>query len=149
MNTVKTMLDVKGRGIWSINASRSVYQAMEMMAEKKVGALTVLDKEDNLAGIISERDVARKVMLKNKLSRETNVGEVMTADVVFVREETKVDTCMSLMTQKNIRHLPVLDGNAPVSMITVGDLLKFIIEEQTLTIEELESYILEETGGSG
>lgn len=149
MNTVKEMLDVKGRDVWSIGASRSVYQAIEKMAEMEVGALMVLDNDARLAGIVSERDYARKVILKNKSSRETSVADVMTTEVVFVGEETTVDKCMSLLSQKKIRHLPVMDGQTPVGMITVGDLLKFIIEKQSKTIEELEGYIMDETGGEG
>ena len=149
MNTVKDMLDSKGRDVWSIGPSRSVYQAIEMMEEKQVGALTVLDDDARLTGIISERDFARKVILKNKSAHETNVADIMTTDVVAVAEDTTIDKCMSLMSQKKIRHLPVMDGSTPVGMITVGDLLKVTIKEQLMTIEELESFIMDETGGSG
>lgn len=148
MNTVKEMLEIKGREVWSIEASQSVYQAIEMMEEMGVGALTVLD-DTRLAGIVSERDFARKVILKNKSSTETSVADIMTRDVVTVGEETTIDRCMSLMSQKKIRHLPVMDGETPVGMITVGDLLKVTIKEQSTTIEELESYIMDETGGEG
>lgn len=149
MSTVKEILDIKGREVWSIRTSQSVYQAIEMMAEMEVGALTVLDDDDNLAGIISERDYARKVILKNKSSRETGVADVMTAGVVFVEEKTHIDKCNLLMSQNKIRHLPVMEGKTLVGIITVGDLLKFINKEQLMTIEELESYIMEERGGSG
>lgn len=149
MNTVKELLEIKGREVWSIEASRSVYQAIEMMAEKGVGALPVLDDNARLAGIISERDYARKLILKNRSSRKTTVADIMTTDVVCVGEETSIDKCMSLMIQKKIRHLPVIDGGTPVGIITVGDLLKFIIKTQSMTIEELESYIIDERGGSG
>lgn len=149
MDTVKEMLDVKGRGIWSIEAFQSVYQAIEKMAEMEVGALTVLDGESRLTGIVSERDYARKVILKNKSSRETHVADVMTTEVVSVGEDTSVEQCMSLMDQKKIRHLPVLDGQTLVGMITVGDLLKFTIKKQSIAIEELEGYILDEQGGEG
>ena len=148
MNTVKEMLEIKGREVWSIEASRSVYQAIEMMEEMGVGALTVLD-DTRIAGIVSERDFARKVILKNRSSTETSVADIMTRDVVTVGEETTIDRCMSLMSQKKIRHLPVMDGETPVGMITVGDLLKVTIKEQSTTIEELESYIMDETGGEG
>jgi CBS domain-containing protein len=149
MNTVKEMLDQKGRGIWSIEASQSVYQAIEKMAEMEVGALTVLDGDSRLAGIVSERDYARKVILKNKSSRETHIADVMTTEVVSVDEETSVEQCLSLMDQKKIRHLPVIDGQTLVGMITVGDLLKFRIKNQSVAIEELEGYIMEERGGEG
>jgi len=149
MNTVKDMLNTKGRDVWSIGPSRSVYQAIEMMEEKQVGALTVLDDDARLAGIISERDFARKVILKNKSAHETSVADIMTTDVVAVGEDTTIEKCMSLMSQKKIRHLPVVDGSTPIGMITVGDLLKVTIKEQLMTIEELESFIMDETGGSG
>jgi CBS domain-containing protein len=149
MNTVKEMLDQKGRGIWSIEASQSVYQAIEKMAEMEVGALTVLDGDSRLAGIVSERDYARKVILKNKSSRETHIADVMTTEVVSVDEETSVEQCLSLMDQKKIRHLPVIDGQTLVGMITVGDLLKFRIKKQSVAIEELEGFIMEERGGEG
>ena len=149
MNTVKEMLDLKGRGIWSIDASQSVYQAIEKMAEMEVGALTVLDGDSQLAGIVSERDYARKVILKNKSSRETHIADVMTTEVVSVGEETSIEQCLSLMDQKKIRHLPVIDGQTLVGMITVGDLLKFRIKKQSVAIEELEGFIMEERGGEG
>jgi len=149
MDVVEQMLEVKGRSLWSIDASRTVYEAIEMMAVRQVGALTVLDHEKRLIGIISERDYARKVILKNKSSRQTSVAEIMTADVISVGLDTALDDCMSLMTQKKIRHLPVLAGEDPVGMITVGDLLKFIIKSQTDAIAELASYIKDETGGQG
>ena len=149
MDTVKEMLDLKGRGIWSIEASQSVYQAIEKMAEMEVGALTVLDGDSRLAGIVSERDYARKVILKNKSSRETHIADVMTTEVVSVDEETSIEQCLSLMGQKKIRHLPVIDGQTLVGMITVGDLLKFRLKKQSVAIEELEGYIMEEQGGEG
>lgn len=149
MTTVKDMLDAKGREVWSIDSSRSVYRAIETMAEMEVGALPVLDADQKLAGIISERDYARKVILKNKVSRDTTVADIMTRNVIVVSEATTVDECMALMSQRKIRHLPVMEGAELVGMITVGDLLKSIIDEQTSAIEELESYIKGETGGSG
>lgn len=148
-NTVKEMLEAKGRDIWSIEASRTVYQAIEKMAEMEVGALTVIDAEARLSGIVSERDYARKVILKNKSSRKMLVAEVMTTEVFFVEEETTVEHCMLLMDQKKIRHLPVMDGETLVGMITVGDLLKFTIKKQSMAIEELEGFIMEENGGEG
>ncbi len=149
MKTVKEMLDIKGRQVWSIEVSRSVYQAVEKMEEMEVGALPVLDDDARLAGIVSERDFARKVILKNLSAHETSVADIMTTDVVVVGEKTTIDKCMSLMSKKKIRHLPVVDDGVPVGMITVGDLLKVTIKEQSTTIEELESYIMDETGGSG
>lgn len=147
MNTVKEMLNVKGRNIWSIGATETVYRAIEMMAERDVNALTVKTNDSQLAGIISERDYARKVILRDQSSRDTKVADIMTTEVIFVTEETSFDSCISLMGKYHVRHLPVMNGKTPVGMITVGDLLKFIIKKQSIEIEELESYIFEDRGG--
>lgn len=149
MNTVQEMLDIKGREVWSIGPSKTVLEAVEMMEEMKVGALPVLDEDARLAGIISEHDCARKIILTDSSARETTVADIMTTDVVTVGVKTSSDKCMALMSQKTIRHLPVVDSGKLVGIIAVGDLLKFIIRKQEMAIEELESYIMEETGGSG
>ena len=149
MSTVKEMLDIKGRDVVTIGAADSVYESVEKMAEVQVGALPVLDDDGCLVGIISERDYARKVILKNKSARDTSVSDIMTRDVVVVREDTTVEKCMALMTHKKIRHLPIVEGQDLVGIIAVGDLLKFTIKQQSMTIEELQSFIMEETGGSG
>jgi signal-transduction protein with cAMP-binding, CBS, and nucleotidyltransferase domain len=149
MSTTREMLEVKGDEVWSILASQSVYEAVALMADKEVGALMVVNDQARLMGIISERDYARKVILNNKSSRDTLVADIMTRNVIYVGPSTNADTCMSLMSQKKIRHLPVVEDHIPLGMITVGDLLKFIIQDQELTIEELQSYILGETGGEG
>ncbi len=149
MNTVKELLGIKGRELWSIESSRSVFQAIEIMAEKHVGALTVVDADARLAGIISERDYVRKLILQDKSAHETSVADIMTTEVVSVGEEATVDKCMSVMIEHKIRHLPVMDGEKPVGIITVGDLMKFTVKTQSMTIEELESYIMDERGGSG
>ena len=128
---------------------RTPKAAVEMMEELKVGALTVLDENARLAGIISEHDCARKIILTEKSARETTVADIMTTDVVTVGVKSSADKCMSLMSQKTIRHLPVMDGQNLAGIIAVGDLLKFIIRKQEMAIEELESYIMDETGGSG
>ena len=147
MDTVNDMLQVKGRDVWSIDGTQSVYEAIEMMAKMQVGALIVLDDDSRLTGIISERDYARKVILRNKSSRETQVADIMTRDVICVANGTSIDKCMALMSEKKIRHLPVMDSGSPAGIITIGDLLKFVIKKQTVAIKELESYIMEETGG--
>jgi CBS domain-containing protein len=147
MTTVNTLLDEKGRNIWAIHADASVHDAVVLLEEKNIGALTVYNDETQLAGIVSERDCARNIVLNNKSATDTKVGDIMTKDVVFAREDTLLDRCMSLMTQKNIRHLPVVSQNAPVAMVTLGDITKTIIKEQSLTIEELESFIYEDRGG--
>jgi len=149
MSKVSDMLDSKYPEVWSIKATDSVYRAIEVMAEKEVGALPVLNDSGGLVGIVSERDYARKVILKNKSSKNTLVSEIMTRDIVFVSEDTTVDRCMSLMSQKKIRHLPVMADETLVAIINIADVLKFNITEQSMTIEELESYIKGETGGSG
>ena len=149
MSTVKEMLDIKGRDVVTIGAADSVYESVEKMAEVQAGALPVLDDDGSLVGIISERDYARKVILKNKSARDTSVSDIMTRDVVVAREDTTVEKCMALMTHKKIRHLPIVEGQDLVGIIAVGDLLKFTIKQQSMTIEELQSFIMEETGGSG
>lgn len=149
MSTVRELLEIKGSDVWSIEASRSAYEAIEMMEEKNVGALIVSNDDSLLAGIVSERDCARKIILQNKSASETSVADIMTKDVVVVREDTTTDRCMALMGRHKIRHLPVMDGGTPVGIIAVGDLMKFIIKEQSMTIEELESFIFVETGGEG
>jgi len=149
MNRIKALLADKGNDIWSIGSGQSVYQAIEMMAMKEVGALTVLDDTGELVGIISERDYARKVILKDKSSKETHVSEIMTKTLVTIGEEADVQTCMTLMTSKRIRHLPVLKNGSLIGMISVGDLVKCIISEQDHTIEQLERYVRGEEAGSG
>jgi CBS domain-containing protein len=149
MDTVKELLDIKGHEVLSIQATESVYAAIEMMAKMEVGALTVLDENGLLAGIISERDYARKIILKGKTSIDTNITDIMTSNVISVGEETTADKCLSLMSQKKIRHLPVLKRETLVGIITAADLMKFVVKKQSMAIEELESYIMGETGGSG
>ncbi len=147
MSKIKDLLASKGNEVWSIGPAHSVYQAIEMMALKGVGALTVLSDEGQLVGIISERDYARKVILQGKSSKSTPVSEIMTQNVVFIEPTYRVEEAMALMTAKRVRHLPVMtDGNL-VGMISVGDLVKSIIDEQSHVIEQLERYIKGETAG--
>jgi CBS domain-containing protein len=140
MHTVKHLLEAKGRQLFSVAPADSVLRAIEVMAERHVGALLVLDRGE-LAGIISERDYARKVILKGRSSADTKVAEIMTADVVTVVPRDSVHRCMSLMTEKRIRHLPVLDGGRVVGILSIGDLVKAVIDEQQHKIEDLERYI--------
>ena len=149
MNTVKEMLDTKGRDVWSTSPSTSVYEAIEVMAEKQVGALTVVDDQDSLVGIIAERDYTRKLILADKSAHDTSVADIMTKEVITVTAETTSDKCMSIMSQKHIRHLPVMDGDKLVGMVTVHDLVRFIVSQQLMRIEELQNYIMDEEGGSG
>lgn len=138
--TVAHLLDSKGKDIWSISPSGSVFDAIEAMAEKGVGALLVMENEQ-LVGIISERDYARKVILKGKSSKQTLVSDIMTKNVLIARPEQSVEECMAVMTEKRIRHLPVLDKHKVIGMISLGDLVKTIIAEQQFTIQQLEQYI--------
>ncbi len=140
MKTVKQILDTKGREVWAIQPEASVFEAIQLMAEKKVGALVVADG-DKPVGIISERDYARKVILKGKSSQETPIRDIMTTHVICTRLDHTVEECMALMTEKHIRHLPVLDGEQLVGIISIGDLVKIIIAEQQFMIEQLEHYI--------
>lgn len=140
MKTVKQILQEKGRSIWSITPDTSVYDALKLMAEKEVGALLVLE-EGRLVGIISERDYARKVILKGKSSLDTPVKEIMTQKVIYVRPELTVEECMALVTEKHIRHLPVLEGDELVGVVSIGDLVKADIEAKVFMIKQLENYI--------
>ena len=140
MKTVNEVLKNKGREIWTISPLATVFQALELMAQKDVGALPVVEN-GKLAGIFSERDYARKVILKGKASKDTTVSELMTQTVFYVSPENTLEDCMALMTSKQIRHLPVLDRDRLVGMITLGDVVKRIISEQEFTIHELEKYV--------
>ena len=137
---IKEILSGKGSEVWAVTPDSTVYEAIEMMASKGVGALAV-KSGDRLAGILSERDYARKVILKGKSSRETMVKDIMTTNVVCVSEERKVDECLALMTEKRIRHLPVLDEGKMIGIITIGDVLKTVIRDQENLIGHLEYYI--------
>jgi CBS domain-containing protein len=140
MTTIKQILDTKGYAVWSIHPQESVFAAIQQMAEKEVGALVVLEG-DAVVGIISERDYARKVVLKGRVSRDTAVQDIMTPDVICVRLDQNVEECMAIVTERRIRHLPVLDSGRLVGIISIGDLVKTIIVEQQFIIEQLEHYI--------
>jgi CBS domain-containing protein len=140
MKLVKHILDAKGSAIYHIEPDASVLDAIKLMAEKKIGALLVMEGE-KLVGIVSERDYARKVILRGKSSRETPVREIMTAEVVTTKPLETVEGCMKLMTDRRIRHLPVVEGERVVGVLSIGDLVKEIIAEQEFTIKQLEHYI--------
>ena len=140
MTFVSHILQIKGHEVWWVSPDTSVYDALKLMADKNVGALVVLEG-DKLVGVFSERDYARKVILKGKSSKETPVKEIMSSDVVTIRHEQSVEECMALMTNKRIRHLPVLEGNKLIGVISIGDVVKAIISEQEFTIKQLENYI--------
>lgn len=137
---IGSLLGNKGRQIWSLAPSASVYDAVAMMAEKEVGALPVIDGEQ-LVGIVSERDYARKVILKGKSSRETLVTEIMSSPVMSVTPLDTVEECMRIVTEMRIRHLPVVEGSRVVGMVSIGDLVKWMITAQKETISHLEAYI--------
>lgn len=137
---IKEILAVKGHNVWAVSPEATVFEAIEVMADKGIGALAVT-LDEKLVGIVSERDYARKVILKGQSSRETSVREIMSTDVICVSGEETIDECMALMTEKRVRHLPILDSDKLVGMISVGDLVKSIIKDQTFTIEQLEGYI--------
>ncbi len=143
MKTVSMLLRAKGPEVLSIVPDAPVFDALALMAERNVGALLVTEA-GRLVGIFSERDYARKVILKGKTSRETTVREIMSSHVVSVRPEQTITECMALMTERRIRHLPVLEGDELVGIISIGDVVKAIITEQEFEIEQLQSYI---TGG--
>lgn len=140
MKTVKQLLEGKGRQVWSVNATTTVYDALRLMAEKGIGALVVMDAGE-MVGIVSERDYARKVILEGRSSRATPVADIMSRAVVHARLEQSSADCMTLMTDGKFRHLPVLDNGRLVGIISIGDLVKSIIAEQEFVIEQLESYI--------
>lgn len=138
--TVNQILNIKGSRVYSIPPSITVYEALKIMGINNIGAVLVVQSE-KLAGILSERDYARKIILKNKKSKETLVSEIMESDLITVNPNDKVEYCMELMSSNRIRHLPVLEGDKLVGLISMGDVVKAIIEIQKNTIDHLDSYI--------
>ena len=140
MKTVKQILKTKGNEIWSISSDQTVYSALEIMSAKDAGALVVMDN-GKLAGILSERDYARKVILQGASSLKTPVKEIMTTKVAYVTPENTVEECMALMTDKRCRHLPVMENNQVVGVLSIGDLVKASIAQKEFVINQLETYI--------
>ena len=138
--TVKNLLEQKGGNAWTISPDATVFDALTIMAEKDIGSLIVMDG-DKLIGIVTERHYSRNVILKGKRSPTTLVKDIMDRNLIHVRPEQSVELCMALMTEKRVRHLPVLEGNKVVGVVSIGDLLKGIISKQKFVIDELEHYI--------
>ncbi|MFZ0392135.1 MAG: CBS domain-containing protein [Calditrichia bacterium] len=141
MKSVGDILNKKGRQIWSVPPNATVFQALQLMAEKNIGAVLVMDGGE-VVGIMSERDYARKVILLGKSSKETPVKDIMTTRVVFVESNKSAENCLALMTEKRFRHLPVYDGEKLAGLVSIGDVVKAVIDQQQVAIEELENYIV-------
>ena len=140
MVTVGDLLRSKGRDVWTIEPGKTVYDALLLMSDKEVGALVVVEG-DRVIGMVSERDYARKVILKGKTSMDTPVSEIMTKKACYVSESRKIDECMALMTEVAVRHLPVLEDGGLVGIVSIGDVVKSMISEQEFVIGQLVSYI--------
>ena len=140
MTTIAQLLNTKGDQIWSVEPKATIFEALEIMSEKEIGALLVME-DGKLTGIFSERDYARKVILKGKSSKETQVGELMTKKVFYIDSQKTINDCMAMMTAKRIRHVPVIEDNQMVGIVTIGDVVNQIISEQEVTINHLENYI--------
>ena len=141
MGKVRDVLKLKGNSIFSVKPSITVYEALEIMVEKNIGALLVCDQSNKFVGIFTERDYARKVILKGKTSRETSIKEVMAENPVTATPDTSIDECMKIMSAKSIRYIPVLNNGELVGLISIGDVVEFTINEQRYIIEDLEHYI--------
>ena len=140
MITIEQLLNNKDDQIWSVEPKTSIFEALIIMSDKEIGALLVIEDE-KLVGIFSERDYARKVILKGKSSKNTQVGELMTKKVLYIDPKQTINDCMVIMTDKHIRHLPVIENDKVIGMVTIGDVIKQIISEQEYTIQHLENYI--------
>ena len=140
MTTIAQLLNAKGKQIWSVEPKATIFEALEIMSEKEIGALLVME-DGKLTGIFSERDYARKVILKGKSSKETPVGELMTKKVFYIDPQKTINDCMAMMTAKRIRHVPVIEDNKVMGVVTIGDVVNQIISEQEVTINHLENYI--------
>ncbi len=141
MVTVKKLLEAKRKGFWTVSPDASAFEALQLMAEKDVGALLVVGQENKLLGIFTERDYSRKVVLKGRSSKDTPVGDLMTESVYCVAPDDPIENCMSIMNDKRVRHLPVLDRGKLVGLVSIRDVVNMIISERETTIRHLEEYI--------
>ena len=146
VDAVRLVLKQKGQNVWSVSPDACVYDAIEIMAEKYIGALLVVS-EGNLVGVVSERDYARKVILQGKSSKQTLVKEIMTSPAIFVTPEHTVEDSMRIMTDKRIRHLPVVEDGKILGVVSIGDLVKWMISAQQQTISQLHNYITNQYPG--
>jgi CBS domain-containing protein len=144
MQTIRQILKNKGRKTWTISPETRVFDALQLMAEKDVGALLVVEGK-TLVGVFSERDYARKVILLGKSSKKLRVSEIMSSPPIFIEPEHTVDNALALMSAKHVRHLPVMEKNRLVGIVTIGDLVRSLIDEQKVVIDHLEKYILSNT----
>jgi CBS domain-containing protein len=140
MKTIRQILDDKGSDYWHVSPGTTVYEAVRLMAEQEIGSVLVMDG-DMLKGILTERDYARKVVLEGLSSPELPVERIMSTNVLYARPDQSVDECMALMTDKRVRHLPVIDAGTVVGIVSIGDMVKAVIDEQQFIIEQLEQYI--------
>ncbi len=142
---VKDILNAKGHHVWTVAPDDSVFKALEVMAEHDIGAVLVMEGE-KLCGILSERDYARKVILLGRASRHTPVKAIMTSNVMTVGPEEGIEQCMAMMTQKHIRHLPVVEGDKVIGVVSIGDVVKAVIEDQAFLLDQMEAYIAGQPG---
>ena len=140
MLTVGQFIEQTKRPVWSLSSNNTVRQALQLMADKNIGAIVIKD-QDILTGIFSERDYARKVVLKGKNSNDTKLAEVMSKDVITISSDMQIDACMQLMTDKRIRHLPVVDNGKSLGIISIGDVVRLMIDEQKYLIEQLQKFV--------
>ena len=140
MITVGQFLEQNKRTVWALSSNNTVRQALQLMADKNIGAIVIKD-QDKLIGIFSERDYARKVVLKGKNSTDTKLAEVMSEEVITISSDMQIDACMQLMTDKRVRHLPVVDNGKSIGIISIGDVVRLMIEEQKYLIEQLQKFV--------
>lgn len=140
MLTVGQFIEQTQRPTWTLSSNNTVRQALQLMADKNIGAIVIKD-QDKLTGIFSERDYARKVVLKGKNSTDTKLAEVMSKEVITISSDMQIDACMQLMTDKRVRHLPVMDNGKSIGIISIGDVVRLMIDEQKYLIEQLQKFV--------